>query len=82
MDAFIIIYLAICVLLIVSQWKIYTKANHPGWACLISIYNIIVLLKIIGKPWWWELLLLLVLNINIVYAIWINNLLSLSFWQK
>ena len=51
MDAFIIIYLSICVLLIVSQWKIYTKANRPGWACLITIYNIIVLLKIIGKPW-------------------------------
>ena len=49
MDAFIIIYLAICVLLIVSQWKIYTKANQSDWACLIPIYNIIVLLKIIGN---------------------------------
>ena len=81
MDAFIIIYLAICVLLIVSQWKIYTKANQPGWACLIPIYNIIVLLKIIGKPWWWVLLLLVPI-VNIVYAIWMTNLLSLSFGKS
>ena len=81
MDAFIIIYLAICVLLIVSQWKIYTKANQPGWACLIPIYNIIVLLKIIGKPWWW-ILLLLVPIVNIVYAIWMTNLLSLGFGKS
>jgi len=59
MEVAIIIYLAIVILLIVSLWKIYLKANKPGWACLIPIYNIIVLLEIIGKPWWWLLLFLI-----------------------
>jgi hypothetical protein len=74
----IIIGLALMVLMIISNWKIYTKAGKPGWACLIPIYNIIVLLEIVGKPWWW-LLLMLIPFVNIIYAIWMLNLLSKSF---
>jgi hypothetical protein len=70
--------LVVMVLMIFSYWKIYTKAQKPGWACLIPIYNIIVLLKIVGKPWWW-LLLMLIPFVNIVFAIWMVNLLSKSF---
>jgi hypothetical protein len=73
-----IIYFAIVVLLIVSQWIIFTKAGKPGWACIIPIYNIIVLLQIVGKPWWW-LLLMLIPIVNIVLIIWMINLLSKSF---
>lgn len=67
--------------MIVSQWKIYSKAGKPGWACLIPIYNIIVLLEIIGKPWWW-LFLFLIPIVNIVFAIWTINLLSKSFGKS
>jgi len=74
----VIISLVLAVLLIVSMWKIYTKAQKPGWACLIPIYNLIVLLEIVGKPWWW-LLLMLIPFVNIVFAIWMTNLLSKSF---
>ena len=74
----IIIYLAIIVLIIAAQWKIYVKAGKPGWACIIPIYNIIVLLEIVGKPWWW-LILLLIPFVNIIFAIWMVNLLSKSF---
>jgi hypothetical protein len=81
MDTVVIIYLAIIVLIIVAQWKIYEKAGKPGWACIIPIYNIIVLLEIIGKPWWW-LLLMLVPIVNIIFLIWMTNLLSLSFGKS
>ena len=74
----ILIYIGILVLLIISQWKIFTKANKPGWACLIPIYNSLVLLQIIGKPWWW-LLLFLIPFVNLIFAIWVTNLLSKSF---
>lgn len=77
----IVIYLALIVLLIVSQWKIYSKANKPGWACLIPIYNIIVLLEIVGKPLWW-LFLFLIPIVNIVFVIWMTNLLSKSFGKS
>ena len=48
-----LIGLAFIVLMIASVWKVFTKAGQPGWAAIIPIYNVIVLLKIIGKPWWW-----------------------------
>ena len=50
-----LIGLAFFVLMVASVWKIFTKAGQPGWAAIIPIYNVIVLLKIIGKPWWWIL---------------------------
>lgn len=64
----VVIYLAFVALMIASGWKIYTKAGQPGWACIIPIYNIIVLFKIIGKPWWW-LFGLLVPFLNFVVLI-------------
>ena len=77
----VIVYLALIVLLIASQRKIYTKANQPGWACLIPIYNIWVLLKIIGKPGWW-LLMLLIPIVNLIFIVWMTNLLSKSFGKS
>lgn len=77
----IVFYLAIIILLIAAQWKIYSKANQPGWASLIPIYNIIVLLQIVGKPWWW-LLLLCIPGVNFVFLIWMTNLLSKSFGKE
>ncbi len=47
----LVLYVAIIVFMIVAMWKVFTKANEPGWTCLIPIYNIIVLLRIIGKDW-------------------------------
>jgi hypothetical protein len=49
----------IVVFLIACNWKIYTKAGKPGWACIVPIYNIIVILQIIKKPVWWFILLLI-----------------------
>ena len=74
----IVIYIAIIVLMIASQWVIYQKAKKPGWACIVPIYNVIVLLEIVGKPWWW-LLLMLIPFVNIVLGIWVINLLAKSF---
>jgi hypothetical protein len=78
MEVLIIFYVAFIVLMVVSMWKIFTKAGKPGWAILIPIYNIIVMLEIVGKPWWFLLLMLLPI-VNIVIGVWVTNLLSLSF---
>lgn len=44
-------------IIIASFWKVYEKAGEAGWKSLIPIYNVYVLVKIAGKPWWWFLLL-------------------------
>jgi len=61
-------YLAFIVFEIVAFWKVYAKAGQPGWAVLIPIYNVYVLLKIAGKPGWWLLLFLIPL-VNLIIAI-------------
>jgi hypothetical protein len=67
--------------MIASIWMIFSKARKPGWAAIIPIYNIIVLLEIVGKPWWW-LLLMLIPIVNIVILIMVYHRLSLSFGHE
>ncbi len=76
--SFIACSLIITVIAIIAMWKIFQKAGQPGWAAIIPIYNIYILLKIVGKPTWW-LLLLFIPIVNIVIGIWITNMLSKSF---
>jgi hypothetical protein len=38
---------------LIGMWKVFTKAGQPGWAVLIPFYNIIVLLRVAGLPWYW-----------------------------
>ncbi|MCX6055754.1 MAG: DUF5684 domain-containing protein [Chloroflexi bacterium] len=61
-------YMAIGVFYIFCMWKIYVKAGKPGWAAIVPIYNILVQLEILGKPWWY-LLLMLVPLVNVVIGI-------------
>ena len=59
----------ICVVVvIIAMWKVFTKAGKPGWAAIVPIYNIIVLLEIAGKPLWW-IILCLIPFVN--FIIWI-----------
>ena len=76
-----IIYIAVIALLIASMWAVFAKAGKPGWAALIPIYNLIILLEIVGKPWWWLFLMVIPL-VNVVFAIWVYNLLSKSFGKS
>ena len=76
----IVAYFAILILIIASMWKIFEKAGKPGWAAIIPIYNIIVLLEIVGKPVWWIILLLIPL-VNFIFLIIITHRLSTSFGQ-
>jgi len=63
-----IVAILFAVLMVAAMWKVFTKAGKPGWASIIPIYNIIVLLSIAGKPTWWFILLLIPI-VNLVIAI-------------
>lgn len=75
------IYGGVALLAIIGLWFIFKKADQPGWAAIIPFYNYIVLLKVVGKPWWW-LFLLLVPVVNLIFLIWIHNLLAKSFGKS
>lgn len=75
---FEIIALLLLILPIASMWKLFEKANKPGWAAIIPIYNFIVFVEIIGKPLWW-VVLFCIPYLNIIFLIWGYNLLVKSF---
>jgi hypothetical protein len=66
-----IIYLALIVAIVAGVWRVFTKAGKPGWAAIVPIYNIIVLLQIAGKPIWWIILLFIPL-VNLIVAIMVG----------
>ena len=74
----VILYFGLIIFMLVSMWKIFTKAGKPGWACIVPIYNLVILLEIIGKPTWWIILLLIPI-VNFVVLIIITHNLSLAF---
>ncbi len=78
LSALMVPVLIIGVILIISLWKIFQKAGYQGWEAIIPIYNIYILLKIVGKPWWW-LLLMCIPYVGLVWQIWSYNMLSKSF---
>ena len=63
---FTLVPLIISVLYLISLWKIFVKCGKPGWAAIVPIYNVIVLLEIAGK----ELITLLLLCVPI-YGIYV-----------
>lgn len=74
----VIVTLAIAVFLIAAMWKVFEKAGKPGWAAIIPIYNIVVLLEIAGKPLWW-IVLFLIPFVNFVVAILLGIAVARSF---
>jgi hypothetical protein len=74
----VIIQLAVVALFVWVFWRIFEKAGKPGWAAIIPIYNVIVMLEIVGRPWWW-LILLLIPVVNIVVGFLLALDMSRSF---
>ena len=61
--------LAVAIIMIASFWKIYDKAGQPGWTSIIPIYNLYILMKILGRSGW-LLLLFFVPLVNLCAWIW------------
>ncbi len=68
----------IFIVVVIGLWKVFTKADEPGWAAIIPIYNYYVILKIVGRPWWW-LLLMLIPIVNLIVSIIVAIDLAKSF---
>ena len=65
----LVVYLAIFVLVVAGLWRVFTKAGEAGWKAIIPIWNALVLLRIVGRPLWWIILLLIPLVNFIVWLI-------------
>ena len=76
----LLIYLAILVAVIAGVWKTFEKAGEPGWAAIIPIYNLYILVKITGNEWWW-LILFFIPVLNLLAGIKIGIDVAKAFGQ-
>ncbi len=71
----VFIYIGFIVIYAIASWQMYVKAGYEGWKALIPFYNWYVLMKIVGRPGWW-LILLFIPFVN--FVIWIIVMVDLS----
>jgi hypothetical protein len=64
----VLVYVVIAVIEIAALWTVFTKSGNKGWPAIIPILNTLVLLKIVKRPLWW-IILLLIPCVNIVVFI-------------
>src|SRR3989442_14537219 len=76
-----VVMLVMMVLAIAGCWKVFVKAGQPGWAVLVPIYNLYILLQIAGRPGWWILLCMIPL-VNIVIAALVAIDIAKAFGQS
>lgn len=71
-------YWGVLVIYLISSWVVFQKAGKPGWAAIVPIYNTLVFLNIVGRPWWWIFLFLIPI-VGFVFAVIATHDLSLAF---
>lgn len=54
-----IILLITFILLFIGLYGVFQKAGEKGWKALVPVYNIVIWLKILHKPWWWVFLVII-----------------------
>ena len=57
-----------------GTWKLYVKAGRKAWEAFVPIYNAVVLMKIISRPWWWVIIMFLpIVNLIMIPATWVET---------
>ncbi|NRD22782.1 signal peptidase I [Winogradskyella litoriviva] len=57
-----------------GTWKLYVKAGRKAWEAFVPIYNAVILMKIISRPWWWIILMFLpIVNLIMIPAVWVET---------
>lgn len=60
-----------------GTWKLYIKAGRQAWEAAVPIYNGVVLMKIINRPWYWVILLFIpIVNLIMFPVVWVETLRS------
>ena len=80
-SGFMLFGLVVLIIMLVGLWKLFEKAGHPGWACIIPFYNIYIMLKIAGRPGWWLILFLIPL-VNFIIQIVVAIDIAKAFGQS
>jgi signal peptidase I len=70
----IFFFLSIQLIHFLGTWKLYQKAGKKPWQAIVPVYNALILMKIMNRPWWWVLLLFIpVINLLMFPVIWVET---------
>lgn len=63
-----------------GTWKLYVRAGRKAWEAAIPVYNAVILMKIINRPWWWVFLLFIpIVNLLMFPVVWTETARSYGF---
>jgi hypothetical protein len=69
----VLVGLALTAVAVAGHWKALAKAGEPGWAAIVPIYNLWVLVRASGNSWLWFVACLVpVLNFFAVAKVFVN----------
>ncbi|UOB16915.1 signal peptidase I [Abyssalbus ytuae] len=72
-----IFFLILQVIHFAGTWKLYVKAGRKAWEAAVPVYNAVVLMKIINRPWWWVILLFIpIINLIMIPVVWVETIRS------
>ena len=81
----ILFFLIIQLIHFLGTWRLYKKAGRKPWEAAIPVYNAVVLMKIINRPWWWVILLFIpIVNLIMFPVVWVETIRSFgrtSTWE-
>jgi hypothetical protein len=75
---FVVWSLSTLVVTVISLWFIFKKVGKPGWVSIIPLYNLYVLVRVVGSSWW-VFILLLVPYIGVLVFVFISIELAKCF---
>lgn len=72
-----IFFIIVQIIHFAGTWKLYIKAGRKAWEAAIPLYNAVVLMKIINRPWWWTILLFVpIVNLIMFPVVWVETIRS------
>ncbi|MDO4881531.1 MAG: signal peptidase I [Capnocytophaga sp.] len=82
MKEYLFIFLAVQLFQGIILWKGYTKAGYKGWQAFVPVWNMLILFKIIQRPWWWIFLVYLPVIGNIMAVVLVYEWLHVFGYHK
>ena len=69
------LFVLLCQLLMfVKLWKLFKKVGYAPYLATVPIYNSVILLRIIGRPSWWVILLYFpIINLLMLPVVWVET---------
>jgi len=79
LTAMMIPLLALVIVVVIGQWKIFEKAGYAGWKAIVPIYNMYVLTEISGQNGWLFLINFVPFVGSLIWSIMVSIKLAPAF---